>query len=65
MKMFLDLLYLMVVVSFFVRGSIEVLNPQVNTYFYNTQVSLYNKTYPLYGSYTGFNAATMREKVYN
>ena len=54
----------MVVVSFFVRGPLQVLIPKVNTYAYDQQALLYNKTDLIYGNYTGFSAATMRENTY-
>jgi solute carrier family 12 (potassium/chloride transporters), member 9 len=56
--------YLMVVVSFFVRSPMQVLIPKVNTYAYERQELLYNRTSPIYGNYTGFSAATMRANTY-
>ncbi len=56
--------YLMVVVSFFVQSPTNVLIPRVNTYAYEQQALLYNKTDLIYGKYTGFSAATMRENTY-
>jgi solute carrier family 12 (potassium/chloride transporters), member 9 len=56
--------YLMVVVSFFVRGPMQVLIPRVNTYAYEHQLITSNKTDLIYGHYTGFSAATMRENTY-
>lgn len=55
--------YLMVVVSFFVRSPTSVLIPKANTYAYERAATLYNHTGPLYGSYTGFSALTMRENT--
>ena len=56
--------YLMVVVSFFVRGPMQVLIPRVNTYAYEHQLITTNKTDLIYGHYTGFSAATMRANTY-
>ncbi|CAF4195717.1 unnamed protein product, partial [Adineta steineri] len=56
--------YLMVVVSFFVKSPTQLLIPKVNTYLYEQQALLYNKTDLIYGNYTGFSAATMRENTY-
>ena len=56
--------YLMVVVSFFVKSPSQVLIPKVNTYVYDQQASLYNRTDLIYGNYTGFSSATMRENTY-
>ena len=56
--------YLMVVVSFFVRGPTQVLIPKVNTYAYARATSLSNHTGFLYGNYTGFSSTTMHENTY-
>lgn len=55
--------YLMVLVSFFVRGPMAVLIPKVNTYAY-AAAALQNQTGPIYGNYTGFSSATFRENTY-
>ena len=54
----------MVVVSFFVKSPMQVLISPMNTYIYDQQASLYNRTDLIYGNYTGFSAATMRENTY-
>ncbi len=54
--------YLMVVVSFFVQSPLNVPIPKVNTYAYDNQIL--NGTITLYGRYTGFSSATMRENIY-
>jgi potassium/chloride transporter 9 len=56
--------YLMVVVSFFVIGPQLVLIPKTNTYAYHNQALSSNTTDFIYGHYTGFSAATMRENTY-
>ena len=56
--------YLMVAVSFFVRGPTQVLIPRVNTYVYQQEQTLFNSTAPIYGNYTGFSAATLRGNTY-
>ncbi|CAF0776434.1 unnamed protein product [Rotaria sordida] len=56
--------YLMVVVSFFICGPHLVLIPKVNTYAYNNEELLYNKTDFLYGHYTSFSSETMRENLF-
>ncbi|CAF3975806.1 unnamed protein product [Rotaria sp. Silwood2] len=56
--------YLMVVLSFFIRGPHSVLIPKVNTYAYNNEALLYNKTDLLYGQYTSFSSATLRENLF-
>ena len=56
--------YLMVVVSFFVRGPTQVLIPRVNTYAYRQEFASFNSTAPIYGNYTGFSAATWRGNTY-
>ncbi|CAF3394927.1 unnamed protein product [Rotaria sp. Silwood1] len=57
--------YLMVVISFFIRGPHLVLIPKVNTYAYNNEALLYNKTDLLYGHYTSFSSTTMRENLFS
>lgn len=56
--------YLMVVVSFFVRGPTQVLIPKVNTYAYDRAAALYNHSGSLYGNYTGFSSLTMHQNTY-
>jgi potassium/chloride transporter 9 len=56
--------YLMVVISFFIRDPHHVLIPKVNTYAYNNEALSYNKTDFLYGYYTGFSSATMKGNIY-
>jgi potassium/chloride transporter 9 len=57
--------YLMVVVSFFIQDPLRVLIPKTNTFAYNNEALLYNKTDFLYGQYTGFSSATFRENIYS
>jgi potassium/chloride transporter 9 len=54
----------MVVISFFIRGPDLVLIPKVNTYAYNNEELLYNKTDFLYGHYTSFSSSTFRENTF-
>jgi len=54
----------MVVVSFFIREPTRVLIPKMNTFAYNNEALLYNKTDFLYGQYTGFSSGTLRENLY-
>ncbi len=54
--------YLMVVVSFFVKSPTLVPIPKVNTYAYANFVS--NGTSTLFGHYTGFSSATMQGNTY-
>jgi len=54
--------YLMVVVSFFVKSPLDVPIPKVNSYVYDHMAA--NMTGTMYGRYTGFSAATMRENTY-
>ncbi|CAF1270013.1 unnamed protein product [Rotaria sordida] len=56
--------YLMVVVSFFVQSPKPVIIQRVNTYAYDHQSSVFNKTDLIYGYYTGFSSITMRENTY-
>ncbi|CAF4421600.1 unnamed protein product [Rotaria socialis] len=56
--------YLMVVLSFFIVGPHLVLIPKVNSYAYDNQPFLNNKTDFLYGHYTSFSSATMKENLY-
>lgn len=53
--------YLMVVVSFFVQGPTSVPIPKVNTYAYDHMPV--NMTGTIFGQYTGFSAATMKENI--
>jgi potassium/chloride transporter 9 len=55
----------MVVISFFIREPHRVLIPKINTYAYNNELFVYNKTDFLYGQYTGFSSATFRENIYS
>ena len=57
--------YLMVAVSFFVTGPTTVPIPKVNTYAYERDMLLNNRSIPLFGNYTGFSSATMRENTYS
>ncbi|CAF1067493.1 unnamed protein product [Rotaria magnacalcarata] len=56
--------YLMVVVSFFVKGPQDVIIPKVNAYAYEHPPYAINASDFLYGHYTGFSAATFRENTY-
>jgi potassium/chloride transporter 9 len=56
--------YLMVVVSFFVTSPTQVPIPKMNTYYYAQHASQLNGSNFLYGNYTGFSAATLRENTY-
>ncbi|CAF2053610.1 unnamed protein product [Rotaria magnacalcarata] len=56
--------YLMVVLSFFIVGPHLVLIPKVNSYAYDNQPFLNNKTDFLYGHYTSFSSVTMKENLY-
>ncbi|CAF3840149.1 unnamed protein product, partial [Adineta steineri] len=56
--------YLMIVISFFIRGPHLVLIPKVNIYAYNTEQLLYNKTDFLYGHFTSFSLTTLNENMY-
>jgi potassium/chloride transporter 9 len=55
--------YLMVVVSFFVKSPLLVPIPKVNTYAYEHFVSNGSVT-TLFGQYTGFSSATMQGNIY-
>ena len=57
-------IYLMVVISFFICEQHQVLIPKVNSYAYQNELFLYNKTDALYGYYTGFNLVTWKENIY-
>lgn len=53
--------YLMVVVSFFVQGPLDVPIPKVNTYIYEQYG---NNVTTIFGKYTGFSSATMHANTY-
>ncbi|CAF1326980.1 unnamed protein product, partial [Adineta ricciae] len=56
--------YLMVVISFFIRGPHLVLIPKVNIYAYENEEQIFNKTDHLYGHYTSFNSSTWTGNLY-
>ncbi|UJR36564.1 hypothetical protein I4U23_029283 [Adineta vaga] len=56
--------YLMIIISFFIRGPHSVLIPKVNIYAYQNQEHIYNNTDYLYGHYTSFNSSTWKENLY-
>lgn len=59
------LIFLMVIISFFVEGPMDVLIPKNNKIAYNGEALLYNKSDLLYGRYTGFNLATFKGNLYS
>ena len=59
------LIYVMVIVSFFVEGPMDVLIPKNNKVAYNNEALIYNKTDLLYGRYTGFNLATFKGNLHS
>lgn len=56
--------YLMIVISFFIRGPHLVLIPKVNIYAYQNEEQIFNKTDHLYGHYTSFNSSTWIGNLY-